>query len=280
MACWVGCDPIDGQDRHPPAFSFCLEAEAAAWTAGDVLEHEVREHVSGRVRDPAHPHPAEAAVIALDGDHDQRLAVQATPAPTRFHPADKGFVDLDRPAQQLATGQHHRAAQLVQPRPRGLVAPEPEHPLQPERADPVSLIHDVPHRRKPAPQRQTAAVKDRPRRDRRRENSPRTCAARAEPPTNRRRPYRSPDGQTPPPTAPARGSSGTPARLRTTLGCARFSWSARQRPLQHPQWRSWRLIGLAASVAGGCGKRGADDGVVGRRAAGGGFTPFSLVRAT
>ena len=80
--------------------------------------------------------------------------------------ADVGLVDLDRPGEQLTAGQHHRAAQLVQPRPRRLVAAEAEHPLQPERADAVLLVDHVPDRREPAPQRQPATVEDRPGGDR------------------------------------------------------------------------------------------------------------------
>jgi hypothetical protein len=102
------------------------------------------------------------AVVVLDGDRDDRLALGAAAALARPRRTDVGLVDLDGAGEQLAAGQHHRAAQLVQPRPRGLVAAESEHALQAERADALLLVDDVPDRREPALQRQSAAVEDRP----------------------------------------------------------------------------------------------------------------------
>lgn len=61
--------------------------------AGDVVKHEVGEHVGRRVRDPAHPGASRSAVVALDGDKDQRLAVRAAARFAWFHAADQRVVD-------------------------------------------------------------------------------------------------------------------------------------------------------------------------------------------
>ena len=82
-------------------------------------------------------------------------------------PADVALIDLDGVGEQLASGEHHPAAELVQPRPRGPIAPEAEHPLQPERGHALLLVHDVPDRGEPAHQRRACPGEDRAGRDRR-----------------------------------------------------------------------------------------------------------------
>ena len=72
------------------------------------------------------PHSAQTATgEPLDGDRDRRflrcpagLAVAAA--------AEEALVELDDAAKQLSFRSHHGAAQLVQPRPRGLIGAEPE----------------------------------------------------------------------------------------------------------------------------------------------------------
>src|SRR5437763_4874347 len=75
--------------------------------------------------------------------------------------ADIALIDLHDAGQQLPAREDHRASELVQPRPRGLIAPEPEHPLQSQRADTLLLVHDVPDRREPAHQRRAGPAEDR-----------------------------------------------------------------------------------------------------------------------
>jgi hypothetical protein len=72
--------------------------------------------VGGRVRDSTEADAPRPAVVALDRDHDQRLAIRAPAAFARFHAAKHGFVDLNRPAQQVAIWADHRPPKLVQPR--------------------------------------------------------------------------------------------------------------------------------------------------------------------
>ena len=78
-------------------------------------------------------------------------------------------IDLDGVGEQFARRQYHRAAQLVQPRPRRLVAAQPEDALQAQRRDALFLIDHVPDRGEPAHQRRPGAGEgeDRGRRDRR-----------------------------------------------------------------------------------------------------------------
>jgi hypothetical protein len=47
-----------------------------------------------------------------------------------MHAADVRFIYLDATSQPIPSGTDHRAPQLVQPRPRRLVAAEPQFPLQ------------------------------------------------------------------------------------------------------------------------------------------------------
>ena len=72
----------------------------------------------------------------FDRDHDQRLADRATAQFARCPDADRGFFDIDRAAEQIASGQHNRATGLVQSRPRGLIAAEAEQVLQPSAMTP------------------------------------------------------------------------------------------------------------------------------------------------
>ena len=127
--------------------------------ARDVVEHEVGERRLADVGDAPHAHASRRLAAVLNRDHDDRLAGRGATTRAGPHAADIGLVDLDGVLEQLASGQHHRPAQLVQPRPGGLVAAELQHVLQPERGDTILLVDDVPDRREPAGERKAAAVK-------------------------------------------------------------------------------------------------------------------------
>jgi integrase len=130
-----------------------------------VIEHEVRQRLCLEIPDARHARAARRSVAVLDGDRDDRLARSAAPVLAGPRSTDVPLIDLDRAAEQLAAGQHHRASQLVQPLPGGLVAAQAQHARQPQGAD-AALVDDVPDCRKPALQRQPAGMKDRPRRHR------------------------------------------------------------------------------------------------------------------
>ena len=57
--------------------------------AGDMIEYELGQGVGRCVGDAAHPHASRAALVDLDADSDERLAVGATAAFAWFHAADK-----------------------------------------------------------------------------------------------------------------------------------------------------------------------------------------------
>src|SRR5674476_866191 len=65
--------------------------------------------------------PQTAPAEAFDSDHDRGLVGVDGRGGTGIHPADEGLVQLDLTGQQVAFGADHRPAQLVQPRPRGLL---------------------------------------------------------------------------------------------------------------------------------------------------------------
>ena len=88
----------------------------------------------------------------LDGDGDRRLLG----CPARLAvaaAAQEALVEFDHAAEQLAFGAHHGTAQLVQPRPCGLIGTEPESILQTPRRHPVLLRSDEPDRGEPGRQR-------------------------------------------------------------------------------------------------------------------------------
>ena len=74
---------------------------------------------------------------------------------------DIGFVNLDLSMEAIAAGANHCPAQLVQPGPGRLVAAQPQHTLQTERADAVLLAGDEPHRKEPRPQWFAGVLEDR-----------------------------------------------------------------------------------------------------------------------
>src|SRR5208337_2625406 len=106
--------------------------------------------------------PADAIAILFGGDRDNGLGLGLPAALASFHTADIGLVHLYRATERVPSGADHRPAQLVQPGPGRLVAAEAENTLQPQSADAVLLVGDVPHRHEPGSQRLAGVLKDRP----------------------------------------------------------------------------------------------------------------------
>jgi hypothetical protein len=104
-------------------------------TAGDVVEHEGGQRRLGDVGDAPHAHAPGRLTAILDGDRHDRLAGDATARSAGPARAEVALVHLDRAGEELAAWDHHRAAELVKPRPRRLVAAKAQHALQPERRD-------------------------------------------------------------------------------------------------------------------------------------------------
>jgi hypothetical protein len=124
-------------------------------------------HPSGCTRLPGSMASATKAAAHFFGrDDDQRFRRGRPP----LRPADaphKGLVDLPPARQPIAVRPNHRAPQLVQPRPRGLLAAQAQHLLQRQGAGTGLRAGDGPHRAKPCRQRGSCVLKDRARRPRR-----------------------------------------------------------------------------------------------------------------
>ena len=145
----------------------CVDNRAAL----DVGEHVVDQRFGGRVLDAAEPHAASAALVRLHGDdHDGLACWGASACLLGLEAADERLIDLydhAGTADHVPVRPHHRAAQLVHPRPRGLVATEAKLALEAECRDAVLLPADVPDDVEPRPHRVARLVEDRPGRDRR-----------------------------------------------------------------------------------------------------------------
>ena len=109
-----------------------------------------------------------AFAVLLTSHGNQRLFLGLASAHALFDAADKRLVDLDHPGQSVAARTDHRSPQRVQPRPRGLVAPQAEHLLQADRARARLLALATHHiARNPRQQRRPRVLEDRPGRHRR-----------------------------------------------------------------------------------------------------------------
>ena len=124
------------------------------------IADERQEAVRGHVLDPAQADAADALAVLLGGNRDNGLALDL-PAPlVLFRAAHIGFVRFHRATEAIPPRADHRPAQLVQPRPGGLVAAEPQRALQTEGADAVLLAGDEPHGHEPGPERLARAFED------------------------------------------------------------------------------------------------------------------------
>ena len=102
--------------------------------------------------------------VQLHGDHHDGLVSFAATSP---FPCCRDRSRRPQPRRgAISPGAHHRPAQLVQPRPGGLVAAKPEHPLDVRGADAVLLAGNEPHGHEPGPQRLARVLEDRARFDR------------------------------------------------------------------------------------------------------------------
>ncbi len=99
------------------------------------------------VGDSAHPDPADAAAHFFGRDHNQRFRRRRSPL--RAAAAHERLVDFHPSREPIATRPHHGAPQLVQPRPRRLIAAESQDLLQRQGAGAGLGAGDAPHRAKP-----------------------------------------------------------------------------------------------------------------------------------
>ena len=79
-----------------------------------------------------------------------------------FRPTYVHLIDLDHAEEAVPIRTNHRASQLLQPRPRRLVAVDPEHAPQVVRIGPVLVSHDFSRRVEPELQRLPRSLENRP----------------------------------------------------------------------------------------------------------------------
>src|SRR5215831_11707660 len=101
---------------------------SAAWL--NRLFYELHQAVPGSVRNALHANPSDAGPIFLSRDHNQGLTLRLSASHSLLQTTQIGFVHLHPPRQPIATRPYHRSPELVQPRPRGLIARLPGVPLK------------------------------------------------------------------------------------------------------------------------------------------------------
>ena len=101
----------------------------------------------------------------LGGHRDESLLADVTPSPAPLHTSDEGLVHLDLTLQPVTAWPDHGPANLMKPRPRGLVTPKAEDALKPHGAGTVFLARDPPHDLEPEAEGLAGPVENGARRD-------------------------------------------------------------------------------------------------------------------
>jgi hypothetical protein len=104
--------------------------------------------------------------LVLNRYNNQCLPCRSSTPFARLFTPNIRFVNLDSTRQSISARTHHRVPQSMQPRPRRMIAPETQEPLQPQCADTVLLISHVPHRPEPRTKWLSGVFKNRPGRNR------------------------------------------------------------------------------------------------------------------
>ena len=137
---------------------------------GPRLHGLVHERLKGVAADVGYAAQAQATepllVDDFDGNGHDCLLVRVAPLRPGLLAAHVHLVDLDHANEAITIRPHHGAPQLVQPRPRRLVALDAQHALHVDRVGPVLVPHDLPRREEPELQGFSCALEDRPRRHR------------------------------------------------------------------------------------------------------------------
>ena len=162
------------QERDAVPIAVLLQSVIAEEPVG--VEHAARRHrllderleaVGCRVGDPTHANPADTLAVFFTSHSNQSLFLGLASTDAFLDAADEGLIDFDHARQPFAIRADHRSPELMQPRPRGFVAAQAEHLLQPDGARHRLLAGDPPHGAEPCRQRRPGVLEDRPGRHRR-----------------------------------------------------------------------------------------------------------------
>ena len=152
---------------HPDVAALKLQHNHHDRSRLDGVLHERHQAVGRGIRHPPHPDAPDGTAAYLGGNDHQGLLAEVPASAARLDPADDGLVHLDLRRDPIPAGPHHRAAELVQPRPGRAVTAQTEDALQAQGAGAVLLANHPPDRPKPERQRGTSALEDRARHHRR-----------------------------------------------------------------------------------------------------------------
>ncbi len=130
----------------------------------DVGQQELSDCGGVDLLDHLHAAAPDAVIALLHSDLHDRLVCRAAATTARRWSSEHRLVDLDDTSQPLTSRAHHRCPVAVQHRPRSLLGPDREGPLETQCGDPMLLADHHPGRREPHCQRRTRSVKDRVRR--------------------------------------------------------------------------------------------------------------------
>jgi len=110
--------------------------------------------------DTLKPDSANTLPILLCRNDYQRFSLRSTASFPRLLSTDIHLVNLDGAGEPISSGPHHRTPQLVQPRPRRLIAAQPKNPLHSSRTGAVLLAGHPPDGAKPQHKRFSRPFKD------------------------------------------------------------------------------------------------------------------------
>jgi len=100
------------------------------------------------------------AFFGLLGRNDHQCLVRCSTAPLpRTLSSNEDFIHLDHAGEPIPSRADHGPPKFVQPLPRGMITPQPQNPLQAQRAHTVLLARDIPHGFKPKAQGLVRVVK-------------------------------------------------------------------------------------------------------------------------
>lgn len=161
------------QHGHLPVVAVLGQVVVAIPTIGvdgrsglDGLADERREARRRDVGNVLDADPPEALRFAhLHGDGHNGLLVRLASMSPFFLAAHVALVDLHDSRQAIAARPNHRTAELVEPRPGGLIAVNTEHPLEGQGVGSVLVAGDLPGGDEPQLERLTGSLEDRSGRD-------------------------------------------------------------------------------------------------------------------